>query len=295
MKSGFVSFTGRPNAGKSTLINQIIGEKIAITSNKPQTTRNIIQGIYNDEDSQIIFVDTPGIHKAKTKLGDLLNKGAYYSIDDVDIICYIVDATKPLGNGDKFVIQKFTNINKPVVLVLNKIDNLKNEEIMSKRLEYKDLYNWSDIVPISALKNKNINELLKVIKTHLKENFKYYGEDIITNKSINFMIEEIIREKVLRLTEEEVPYSVTCVLEKITKNKDKTIINAEIIADKQSVKKIIIGKNGQMLKKIGTYAREDIEMLLETKVYLELYVKVIENWKDREKYLTEFKFNDFLE
>lgn len=295
MKSGFVSFTGRPNAGKSTLINQIIGEKIAITSNKPQTTRNIIQGIYNDEDSQIIFVDTPGIHKAKTKLGDLLNKGAYYSIDDVDIICYIVDATKTLGNGDKFVIQKFTNINKPVVLVLNKIDNLKNEEIMSKILEYKDLYNWSDIVPISALKNKNINELLKVIKTHLKENFKYYGEDIITNKSINFMIEEIIREKVLRLTEEEVPYSVTCVLEKITKNKDKTIINAEIIADKQSAKKIIIGKNGQMLKKIGTYAREDIEMLLETKVYLELYVKVIENWKDREKYLTEFKFNDFLE
>ena len=294
MKSGFVSFTGRPNAGKSTLINQIIGEKIAITSNKPQTTRNIIQGIYNDEDSQIIFVDTPGIHKAKTKLGDLLNKGAYYSIDDVDIICYIVDATKTLGNGDKFVIQKFTNINKPVVLVLNKIDNLKNEEIMSKILEYKDLYNWSDIVPISALKNKNINELLKVIKTHLKENFKYYGEDIITNKSINFMIEEIIREKVLRLTEEEVPYSVTCVLEKITKNKDKTIINAEIIADKQSAKKIIIGKNGQMLKKIGTYAREDIEMLLETKVYLELYVKVIENWKDREKYLTEFKFNDFL-
>ena len=166
---------------------------------------------------------------------------------------------------------------------------------MSKILEYKDLYNWSDIVPISALKNKNINELLKVIKTHLKENFKYYGEDIITNKSINFMIEEIIREKVLRLTEEEVPYSVTCVLEKITKNKDKTIINAEIIADKQSAKKIIIGKNGQMLKKIGTYAREDIEMLLETKVYLELYVKVIENWKDREKYLTEFKFNDFLE
>ena len=294
MKSGFVSFTGRPNAGKSTLINQIIGEKIAITSNKPQTTRNIIQGIYNDEDSQIIFVDTPGIHKAKTKLGDLLNKGAYYSIDDVDIICYIVDATKTLGNGDKFVIQKFTNINKPVVLVLNKIDNLKNEEIMSKILEYKDLYNWSDIVPISALKNKNINELLKVIKTHLKENFKYYGEDIITNKSINFMIEEIIREKVLRLTEEEVPYSVTCVLEKITKNKDKTIINAEIIADKQSAKKIIIGKNGQMLKKIGTYAREDIEMLLETKVYLELYVKVIENWKDREKYLTEFKLNDFL-
>ena len=295
MKSGFVSFTGRPNAGKSTLINQIIGEKIAITSNKPQTTRNIIQGIYNDEDSQIIFVDTPGIHKAKTKLGDLLNKGAYYSIDDVDIICYIVDATKTLGNGDKFVIQKFTNINKPVVLVLNKIDNLKNEEIMSKILGESAFSPGSDIVPISALKNKNINELLKVIKTHLKENFKYYGEDIITNKSINFMIEEIIREKVLRLTEEEVPYSVTCVLEKITKNKDKTIINAEIIADKQSAKKIIIGKNGQMLKKIGTYAREDIEMLLETKVYLELYVKVIENWKDREKYLTEFKFNDFLE
>ncbi len=295
MHAGFVSFVGRPNVGKSTLINQIIGTKIAITSDKPQTTRNIIQGIYNDNDTQIVFVDTPGIHKPSNKLGQILNKGAYYSIDDVDIICFLIDAKAGLGKGDKYIIQRLKDINKPVILVINKIDGLSKEEIFLKINEYKDLYNFADIVPVSALKNKNIDELLKVIKKYLKDNIKYFEEGTLTNRSTQFMIAEIVREKILWLTKEEVPHSVTCVTEKIIKDKDKNIINVAIIVDRDALKKIIIGKGGSMIKKIGTLARQDLEKILNTKIYLELYVKTIEKWRDREKYLTEFNFNDFTE
>ena len=295
MHSGFVSFVGRPNVGKSTLINQIIGTKIAITSDKPGTTRNIIEGIYNDEDSQIVFVDTPGIHKPVNKLGQILNKGAYYSIDDVDIICLIMDVKTKLGKGDKFVIDKLKDINKPVILILNKIDGLSKDEIFLKINEYKDLYDFKEIVPISALKNKNIDELIKVIKEYLPDNIKYFENDTITNRSVEFMIAEIVREKILWLTKEEVPHSVTCVLEKIIKDKDKHIINVAIIVDRDALKRIIIGKNGSMIKKIGMLAREDLEKLLNTKIYLDLYVKTIEKWRDREKYLSEFNFNDFTE
>ncbi len=295
MHAGFVSFVGRPNVGKSTLINQIIGTKIAITSDKPQTTRNIIQGIYNDNDTQIVFVDTPGIHKPSNKLGQILNKGAYYSIDDVDIVCFLIDAKAGLGKGDKYIIQRLKDINKPVILVINKIDGLSKEEIFLKINEYKDLYDFADIVPVSALKNKNIDELLKVIKKYLKDNIKYFEEGTLTNRSTQFMIAEIVREKILWLTKEEVPHSVTCVTEKIIKDKDKNIINVAIIVDRDALKKIIIGKGGSMIKKIGTLARQDLEKILNTKIYLELYVKTIEKWRDREKYLTEFNFNDFTE
>mgnify|MGYP005759949795 FL=1 len=295
MRSGFVSFVGRPNVGKSTLINQIVGTKIAITSDKPQTTRNIIQGIYNDDDTQIVFVDTPGIHKPTHKLGQILNRGAYYSIDDVDVVCLLIDAKAGLGKGDKYVIERLKDINKPVILIINKIDGLSKDEIFLKINEYKDLYNFSEIVPISALKNKNIDELIKVIKQYLPDNIKYFDESMITNRSIQFMIAETVREKILWLTKEEVPHSVTCVVEKIVKDKDKNIINVAIIVDRDSLKKIIIGKGGSMIKKIGTLAREDLEKILGTKVYLELYVKTIEKWRDREKYLTEFNFNDFTE
>ena len=294
MKSGFVSLVGRPNVGKSTLINKLIGEKIAITSKVANTTRNIIQGIYNDEESQIVFVDTPGIHKPQNKLGQILNKGAYYSIEDVDIVCFLVDAKQKLGAGDKFVLNKLNNIDKPVILVINKIDGLSKDEIFNKINEYKDLYDFKEIVPISAIKNKNIDELIKTIKTYLKDNIKYFEDDIITNKSIKFMIGEIIREKILNNTKEEVPHSVTCIVEQMITDKDKNIIRSTIIVDKESLKKIIIGKNGQMIKKIGTLARKEIEELLGTKVYLELYVKVIEKWRDREKYLNELEFNDFM-
>ena len=296
MRSGFVSFIGRPNAGKSTLLNQILKTKVAITSDdKPGTTRNIIEGIYNDEDSQIVFVDTPGIHKPVNKLGQILNKGAYYSIDDVDIICLIMDVKTKLGKGDKFVIDKLKDINKPVILILNKIDGLSKDEIFLKINEYKDLYDFKEIVPISALKNKNIDELIKVIKEYLPDNIKYFENDTITNRSVEFMIAEIVREKILWLTKEEVPHSVTCVLEKIIKDKDKHIINVAIIVDRDALKRIIIGKNGSMIKKIGMLAREDLEKLLNTKIYLDLYVKTIEKWRDREKYLSEFNFNDFTE
>lgn len=295
MKSGFVSLVGRPNVGKSTLINSLVGSKVAITSKVANTTRNIIQGIYNDEDSQIVFVDTPGIHKPQNKLGQILNKGAYYSIDDVDIVCLLVDAKKGLGTGDKFIIERLKKINKPVILVINKIDGLSKDEIFLKINEYKDLYDFKEIVPISALKNNNTNELIKVIKKYLPDNIKYFEDNIITNRSIKFMISEIVREKILNLTKEEVPHSVTCVVEKMVTDKDKNIINVVIVVDRDSLKKIIIGKNGSMIKKIGTLAREDIENLLQTKVYLELYVKTIEKWRDRESYLNELNFNDFME
>ncbi len=295
MRSGFVSFVGRPNVGKSTLINQIVGTKIAITSDKPQTTRNIIQGIYNDDDTQIVFVDTPGIHKPTHKLGQILNRGAYYSIDDVDVVCLLIDAKAGLGKGDKYVIERLKDINKPVILIINKIDGLSKDEIFLKINEYKDLYDFAEIVPISALKNKNIDELIKVIKQYLPDNIKYFDDSMITNRSMQFMIAETVREKILWLTKEEVPHSVTCVVEKIVKDKDKNIINVAIIVDRDSLKKIIIGKGGSMIKKIGTLAREDLEKILGTKVYLELYVKTIEKWRDREKYLTEFNFNDFTE
>lgn len=295
MKSGFVSLIGRPNVGKSTLLNNILERKVAITSSKPQTTRNIIQGIYNEKDTQIVFVDTPGIHKPTHKLGKILNKGAYQMEDDVDVIAFLVDAKTGLGKGDKYIIERFKTLNKPVILVINKIDGLSKDDVFMLINNYKDLYNFSDIVPVSALKNNNIDELIKVIKKYLPDEIKYFDENIVTNRTTEFMISELIREKVLRLTDEEVPHSVTCAVEKLIKDKDKTIINAVIIVDRDSLKKIIIGKNGSMIKKIGTLARKDIEELLGTKVYLELFVKTIKKWRDKEKYLTELGYNDFIE
>ncbi len=295
MKSGFVSLIGRPNVGKSTLLNNILGTKVAITSKKPQTTRNIIEGIYNEKDIQIVFVDTPGIHKPNHKLGKILNKGAYYSIEDVDIVCFLVDAKAGLGKGDEFIIERIKDLNKPVILIINKIDGLSKDEVFNLINQYKDLYDWADIVPLSALKGSNVDEFIKVLKKYLTDDVKYFEENQITNRSMDFMIAEFIREKVFRLTEEEVPHSITCVTEKIVKDKDKYIINAAIIVDRDSLKKIIIGKNGDMIKKIGTLARKDIEEYLHAKVYLELYVKTIKKWRDKEKYLTELKFNDFLE
>ena len=293
MKSGFVTLVGRPNVGKSTLLNSIIGTKVAITSNKPQTTRNVIQGIYNEEDTQIIFVDTPGIHKPNHKLGTYLNKQAYTSINDVDVILFLVSAKEELGSGDKFVLEKIKEANKPVILVINKIDGLSKDEIMSKINEYKDLYSFSDIVPVSALKNNNTKELIKVIKTYLTDEIKYYDDSFITNKPITFTISEIVREKVYHLTNEEVPHSLTCIVENMEKNNNAYHINVAIIVDRDSLKKIIIGKQGSMVKEIGIRARKELEEVLGKKVYLEIFVKVIKKWRDKEKYLQEFGFNDF--
>lgn len=294
MKSGFVGLIGRPNVGKSTLVNQIIGKKIAITSNKPQTTRNAIQGIYNEDDTQIVFVDTPGIHKPNHKLGKYLNRQAYYSIEDVDVVLFLVDASSPLGPGDKYILERLEKVDKPVILVINKVDGLSNEKIMAKIIEYKDLYPFKEIVPISALKEKNVDTLLKVIKDYLPDQIKYYDDEEITNKPISFLISEIVREKVFRLTNEEVPHSLTCITERIKKNKNGSYsVNVCIIVDRDPLKKIIIGAGGNMVKTIGMQARPEIEELLEANVFLEIYVKTIEKWRDREKYLSEFGFHDF--
>lgn len=293
MKSGFVSLIGRPNVGKSTLLNIIMGSKIAITSNKPQTTRNIIEGIYTKDDTQIVFVDTPGIHKPNHKLGKILNKQAYYSIDDVDIILFLVDASSSLGLGDKYVIEKLKEVNKPVILVLNKIDAIKKDDIIIKINEYKELYNFSEIVPISALKKNNIDTLINVIKNYLPDKVKYFDEKEKTNKSIDFIMAEIIREKVFNLTEEEVPHSITCVIDSIEYGRTSNTINASIIVDRDSLKKIIIGASGNKIKQIGTEARYEIESIMNKKIYLDLFVKTVKKWRDKDKYLQEFGYTDF--
>ena len=295
MKSGFVSFIGRPNVCKSTLLNSILNKKVVITSNKPQTTRNLIQGIYNEDDTQIIFVDTPGIHKAHNKLGRALNKQAYFTINDVDIIIMVVDITEKVGSGDKFVIDILKNIeNKPVFLVINKIDKLPREEILSKIEEYMSLYNFTEVIPVSARKKDNIDRLIEVIKKYLPDNIKYFDSDTVTNSSPEFIISELIREKVLELTDEEVPHSVTCIVDELYEEEKIINIGASIIVDRENLKKIIIGKNGNMIKEIGIRARKDIEEYFGKQVYLDLFVKVIPKWRDKEKFLNMIGYKDFL-
>ena len=293
MRSGFVSLIGRPNVGKSTLLNSIIGKKVAITSDKPQTTRNIIQGIYNEKDTQIVFVDTPGIHKPNHKLGKYLNKQAYYSIDDVDVVMMLIDASMPLGPGDKFIIERLDKVDKPVILIINKIDKLTKDQLLEKIAEYKDLYDFKEIIPVSALKKDNVKEVVKVLKEYLPDSVQFYGEDDITNKSTEFLLGEIIREKVFELTDEEVPHSLTCYIEHVERNKSNYVLNGVIVVDRDSLKKIIIGKQGSKIKEIGIRARKEMEELLGKKIYLQLYVKVVKKWRDKEKYLQEFGFNEF--
>jgi GTPase len=293
MKSGFVSIVGRPNVGKSTLINNLIGKKVAITSNKPQTTRNIIQGIYNDQDTQIVFVDTPGIHKPKHKLGKALNRQAYYSISDVDVVLFLADVSERQGPGDLYVIEKLKESNKPVILVLNKIDTISKNELIMKIEEYKDLYPFTEIVPVSALKHDNIDTLIKVVKNYLTDTVKYYEDETITNKPMNFIMAEIVREKVFNKTEEEVPHSVTCIVEHVEKNNNAFNVHISIIVDRDSLKKIIIGKQGSRIKEIGIESRIEIEELMGAKVYLELFVKTVKKWRDKDKFITEFGYNEF--
>lgn len=290
MKVGFVSIVGRPNAGKSTLINSIIGSKVAIVSDKAHTTRNNVQGIYNDDDSQIVFIDTPGVHKPIHKLGKYMNNEAYYSLSDADVILFMIDATKELGKGDKFILEKLKNEDAPVFLVLNKVDKLKKESLFSMIEEYGKLFDFKEIIPISALKSDNIDDLINTIKKYLNEGEAYYSYEYYTDKSINFMASELVREKVLNLTNEEVPHAVTCITEKYEDNGSSVHLNILIIVEREGLKKILVGHNGSMIKQIGTEARHDIEELIGKKVYLELFVKVVNNWREKEKYLTEFGF-----
>ena len=292
MKVGVVSLVGRPNAGKSTLLNSIIKEKVAITSDKPQTTRNNIQGIYNDQDSQIVFVDTPGIHKPKNKLGKFLNRESYSSLEGVDLVLFLVDASSPFGKGDEFILEKIKEENVNTFLIINKVDKINNEELYKQIMEYKDKYDFKEIIPVSALKSKNIDELLNTIKKYINDGEPIYPTDYYTDKSTRFMVSELIREKVLRKTREEVPHAVTVVIENYEEKKNSVLINAVIIVERDGIKKILVGHNGEMIKEIGMGARIDIENMLDKKVYLELFVKTVNNWRDRDKYLTEFGFDN---
>ena len=293
MKSGFVGLIGRPNVGKSTLINTLIGEKIAIVSKKPQTTRNIIKGIYNDDESQIVFVDTPGIHKPNHKLGLYLNKQAYYTIDDNDVLLLLVSANEEWGRGDDFVLERLKKTGKPIILVINKIDTITKEELYLKIDDVRNKYDFEAIVPISALKDNNTARLLKVIKGVLKEGPIYYEKDEYTTKSVKFLVSEIVREKIFNLTEKEIPHSVSCMVEGFEKSNNSYVINVAIIVDRTSVKKIVVGAHGSMIKEIGIQARKDIEALLNDKVYLSLFVKVVPKWRDKDQYLQEFGYDDF--
>ncbi len=290
MKSGFVSIVGRPNVGKSTLLNTILERKIAITSNVSGTTRNIIQGIYNDDDSQIVFIDTPGIHKPVNKLGTVMNNQAYQMIDEVDIILFLVDVTKPFGKGDQFVLDKIKDLDKPVFLLLNKIDLIEKTKLFELISKYSELYEFKEIIPISSIKNDNIEDLINTIKNYLPREGLLYDPEMVTNISRDFYIAEVVREKLLRLTKDEVPHTVTCLVESFEDCEKYYEINVLIIVDRENLKKIIIGKNGQMLKKVGTYARSDIEEFLGKQVNLKTYVKVIEDWREKEKYLRELGF-----
>ncbi len=290
MKSGFVSLIGRPNTGKSTLLNQILKEHIAIISPKPQTTRNLIEGIYNEEDTQIVFVDTPGIHKPIDKLGHALNNQAYYSINDVDILLLVVDASVPYGKGDQFIIDKLSGVNKPVFLILNKIDKLTEEQILLKINEYKDLYEFAEIIPVSALNNDNVDRIIKVLKDYLPDSVKYFYDNEVTTAELDFRLSEIVREKIFIHTNDEVPHSISCKLIGYEEKNDIAYVYVDIIVDRDSLRKIIVGASGSMIKTIGYEARLDMEKLLGKKVYLELYCKTIKKWREKEKYIKDLGY-----
>lgn len=292
MKSGFVSIIGRPNVGKSTLLNNIVNYHVAITSDKAGTTRNIIEGIYNDSQSQIVFVDTPGINKPIDKLGKVLNKQSQSQQKEVDCILLVVDAKSGLGRGDREIIKNL-NADIPTILILNKIDAMKKEEIMTRIVEYKDLFDFSDIVPVSARSGENVKTLIEVVRKYLTDDIKYFKDDTITSSSIRFMISEYVREKLFNHLEQEIPHAITCFTTDYEEKEKIVNINVDIIVDRESLKKIIIGHNGEMLKNIGMESRKDIETLVGKKVYLELYVKCIPNWRDKEFILKDLGFYEF--
>ena len=290
MKSGFVSIIGRPNVGKSTLLNTLINEKVAITSKVAGTTRNIIQGIYNEPDYQIVFLDTPGIIRPMNKLGKITNKQAMSLVKDIDCLLFVVDASTGLGRGDMFIMDVLKKTDSPVILVLNKIDKISDEDILYNITEYKDLYPFAEIVPVSALTKDNTKRLIDVIKKYLKDDIKYFPDDMKTSNSKYFMISEIVREKLFDVTVEEIPHSLTCHTSLYEEKKDIINIHVDIIVDRDTIKKIIIKKKGERLKDVGTRARVELEAMLGKKVYLELFVKTIKNWKDKERYIKELGF-----
>jgi GTPase len=293
-KSGFVSIIGRPNVGKSTLLNSVVGQKIAIMSDKAQTTRNKIQGVYTSEKGQIVFIDTPGIHKPKHKLGDFMMKIANNTLNEVDLILFVIDAEEGFGKGDQFIIERLKDINSPKFLVINKIDKVHPEALLKLIDQYRTKLTFDEVVPISALNGNNVSTLLEQVMKYMEEGPQFYPSDHVTDHPERFIISELIREKALHLTREEIPHSLAVVIEKIDNDEQKNtvFINATIVVERSSQKGIIIGKQGSMLKEIGSRARRDIERLLGSKIYLELWVKVQKDWRNKPLNLRDFGFSE---
>ena len=290
-KSGFVSLIGRPNVGKSTLMNSLIGQKIAITSNKPQTTRNRIQTVYTDDRGQIVFLDTPGIHKAKNKLGNYMVNAAQRTISEVDVILWLVEPTTYIGAGERHIIEQLKKTNTPVILVINKIDTVKKDEILAFIEAYRHELDFAEVVPVSALKKKNTEVLIDCILKYLPYGMPFYDEDTVTDQPQRQIAAELIREKVLRSIDEEIPHGVAVAIDSMKWNKNVCHIDATIVCERDSHKGIIIGKQGSMLKKIGTLARREIEDMLECQVNLQLWVKVKKDWRDSDFLLKNFGYN----
>lgn len=291
-KSGFVSIVGRPNVGKSTLLNNILKTKLAITSATAQTTRNTIQGIYTDDDAQIIFMDTPGIHKPQDGLGSFMNTNALNSIFGVDIVLFLAPADEKIGRGDRFIVERLKEADGPVYLILNKIDLLSKEELIEKLNEWQEMFDFKEIIPISALNGDNVDHLISLIKNDLSEGMMYYPKDAITDHPERFIMAEFIREKILYFTHEEVPHSVAIVIEQMIEDDEGVHIMAAIVVDRQSQKAIIIGKQGTMIKKIKQNARKEMKRFLQVPVTLELFVKVEKDWRNKQKYLREFGYDE---
>lgn len=293
-KSGFVTIIGRPNVGKSTLMNHLIGQKIAITSNKAQTTRNRIQTVYTCEEGQIVFLDTPGINQAKNKLGEYMLSVAENTLKEVDVILWLVEPTTFIGAGERYIIEKLQRVQTPVILVINKMDTVEKEAVAKAIETYKEVYSFREIVPVSALRNRNTDVLLKTIFACMEEGPQYYDADTITDQPERAIVAEMIREKALRCLDKEVPHGIAVVIDRMKDRETGNIvdIDATIICERDSHKGIIIGKQGAMLKKIGTQARKDMENLLDTKVNLKLWVKVKKDWRDSEFLLKNYGYKD---
>ena len=291
-KSGFATLIGRPNVGKSTLMNYLIGQKIAITSNKPQTTRNRIQTVLTTEEGQIIFVDTPGIHKAKNKLGEYMVNIAERTLNEVDVVLWLVEPSTFIGAGEKHIAQQLEKVNTPVILVINKVDSVKKEEVFASIAAYKDLYDFAEIVPVSARSGENTRELLKEIFKYLPYGPQFYDEDTVTDQPERQIVAELIREKALHCLNEEIPHGIAVTIERMQKTRKLTHIDATIICERDSHKGIIIGKQGKMLKKIGSTARYEIEKMLDRQVNLQLWVKVKKDWRDSEFLMKNFGYRE---
>lgn len=292
-KSGFAAIIGRPNVGKSTLMNHLIGQKIAITSRKPQTTRNRIQTVYTDEQGQIVFLDTPGIHKAKNKLGEYMVNVAQRTFKDADVILWLVEASTYVGAGERHIAEQLKTCKLPVILVINKVDTVKKEEVPSFIQAYRNLYDFAEIVPVSALRSQNLDTLLECIFKYLPYGPQFYDEDTVTDQPQRQIVAEMIREKALRTLDEEIPHGIAVTIEKMRERKGQNIVDIEatIICERESHKGIIIGKQGTMLKKIGSNARYEIEKMLEEKVNLKIWVKVRKDWRDSDIQMKNFGYD----